>query len=366
MENFFHYQFLDNSIEAYLSVALAILLVLFIKRLISRFLAGKLLGILIHRQESTKTKAFLNLVVQPIERFLFVFITYTALDRLRFPSVLTIKLYHDHLDTANIINAIGIIIIVVVFIRLCIRFLDFVAQILEGKTNQAEYKTGNQLIVFFKDFLKVIFIIIGILLILRLAFNKDISNLLTGLSIVGAALALAMKESLENLIASFIIFFDKPFVTGDLVKVERFSGVIEKIGLRSTRIRTENKTFISVPNKQMVDTIIDNITLRTERRVELRLELSLSTTASQLKQLIAAVKNILSEKDGVIDFFVCLTDTGRNAHILAIDYFTVMPQSINDFNRLREELNLVIIELLENSKIELAAQSSDVVVHQSI
>ena len=55
---------------------------------------------------------------------------------------------------------------------------------------------------------------------------------------MGAALALAAKESIENLIASFIIFFDKPFFTGDTLKVNNVSGTVEKIGLRSTRIRT--------------------------------------------------------------------------------------------------------------------------------
>ncbi|HCT22466.1 MAG TPA: mechanosensitive ion channel protein MscS, partial [Chitinophagaceae bacterium] len=91
-------------------------------------------------------------------------------------------------------------------------------------------QTDNQLIVFFKDFLKVLIVLNGILLILHFVFHKDIGNLLTGLSIVGAAIALATRESLENLIASFIIFFDKPFVTGDLVKVQGFTGTIEKIG----------------------------------------------------------------------------------------------------------------------------------------
>ncbi|MFX4531874.1 mechanosensitive ion channel domain-containing protein, partial [Acinetobacter baumannii] len=90
---------------------------------------------------------------------------------------------------------------------------------------------------FFKDFFKVLIVINGILMIIHFSLHKNIGNLLTGLSIVGAALALATRESLENLIASFIIFFDKPFSAGDLVKVHAFTGVVEKIGLRSTRIR---------------------------------------------------------------------------------------------------------------------------------
>ncbi|OIR05003.1 Low conductance mechanosensitive channel YnaI [mine drainage metagenome] len=362
MKEILKYTFLDNTVEAYLLVVGTVLLMLIIKRLISRFLASKLLGFITSENISQKKIAFLNLVVKPIERFLIVFIAYTALDRLTFPEAFKIKFYHKHLNTEDIVSGIGTIIIIVVFIRLCIRIIEFIAQLLEEKASQNNDKIDNQLIVFFKDFFKVILITIGFLLVLRFAFNKDIGNLLTGLSIVGAALALATRESLENLIASFIIFFDKPFITGDLVKVQNFTGVIEKIGLRSTRIRTEQKTYISVPNKQMVDTIIDNITLRTERKVELRLELSLSATAEQLKLVSNEIKNLLQQQKDITNSIVYLQDTGKNAHIIAVDYFTVMPQPFENFIALREEINLSVIDLLEKNKIELAAKSMDVTV----
>ncbi len=362
MKEILNYNFLDNTVEEYLLVLGTILLVLIIKRLLSRFLASKLLGIIINEKISQKKKAFLNLVIKPIERFLIVFIAYTALDRLTFPIIFKFKFYHNHLNTEDIVSGIGVTIIIVVFIRLCIRTIEFIAQILEEKANINNDKIDNQLIVFFKDFFKVILIIIGILLVLRLAFNKDIGNLLTGLSIVGAALALATRESLENLIASFIIFFDKPFITGDLVKVQNFTGVIEKIGLRSTRIRTEQKTYISVPNKQMVDTIIDNITLRTERKVELSLELSLSATSEQLKKLSSEIKTLLQQQKYITNSFVYLQDTGKNAHIIAVDYFTIIPQTFENFNALREEINLSVIDLLDKNKIDLAAKNMDVVI----
>jgi MscS family membrane protein len=197
---------------------------------------------------------------------------------------------------------------------------------------------------------------------LKFSFNRNIGNLLTGLSIVGAAVALATRESLENLIASFIIFFDKPFITGDQVKVNGFTGIVEKIGLRSTRIRTTDKTFITVPNKQMVDTIIDNISLRTQRKVETRLEIGLSATAAQLKELSPAVRKLLENYPVIEHYQVYLMDTGKNAHILAIDYFTSMEQSLEEFNALRETVNLAVIELLEKQQLELAAASTDIVV----
>ena len=91
--------------------------------------------------------------------------------------------------------------------------------ILEGKTKNTADLADDQLVVFFRDFFKVVVVIIGILMFTKFVFNFNISNLITGLSIVTAAIALATRESLENLIASFIIFFDKPFTLGDLVKV---------------------------------------------------------------------------------------------------------------------------------------------------
>ena len=89
--------------------------------------------------------------------------------------------------------------------------IDFIAIVLEARALKTNDQTDNQLMVFFRDFLKVILGIIGGLLVLHFAFNYNVSSLLTGLSIVGAAIALALRESLENLIASFVIFFDKPF-----------------------------------------------------------------------------------------------------------------------------------------------------------
>ena len=123
-------------------------------------------------------------------------------------------------------------------------------------------RASTSLSFFFKDLIRVIIIIIGIAFIIKFSLGINIGNLLTGLSIVGAALALSARESLENLIASFIIFFDKPFETGDLVKVNNYSGTVERIGLRSTRARTAEKSMVTVPNKQMVDSILDNWSMR--------------------------------------------------------------------------------------------------------
>jgi MscS family membrane protein len=361
MEKLLQQKVLDNTIESYLYVLGTILVMLVLKRFISKYLANQLYKAITKKRNQTARQSFLDLVAGPLGLFLFLSITIIAVDKLRFPGVLDFKIYR--ITSRQMIESVANAIMVIVFIRLCLRIIDFVAIVLEEKANLTADQTDNQLIIFFKDFFKVILVIIGILLMMKFSFNKPVGNVLTGLSIVGAALALATRESLENLIASFIIFFDRPFAVGDLVKVNGFTGNIEKIGLRSTRIRTAEKTYISVPNKQMVDTIVDNISLRTQRKAELRMELDLAASASQLEAFTVAVKKILDKPD-VLNSVVFLAETGKNAHVVIIEFFTSMDQSIEAFNQLRQQVNLEIITWLETHQLQLAAANTDVTVRQ--
>ena len=353
---------LDNTVEAYLIVLGTILVTLIFKRLISKFLASKLFKLITNSKHNLPKQSFLDLVVQPLGTYLLLTISMIAIDRLKFPAAFDFTVYKT--TTRHILDAIMNGALVVVFIWLCLRVIDFMAMVLEERANITKDQQDNQLIIFFKDFFKVILIIIGVLLVLKFSFNKNIGSILTGLSLVGAAVALATRESMENLIASFLIFFDKPFTVGEQVKVNGFTGTIEKIGLRSTRIRTNEKTYISVPNKQMVDTIVDNISLRTQRKTELQLELSLSATASALQTLLTAMRRYLSTQK-IDSYQVHLHDTGKQAHIVIVEYFSSAADEHEAYLMLREKINMAFIEILEAHKIELAASSTDVVVKQS-
>lgn len=360
MEKFLQQIIFDNTVERYLYVILVIVLAIILKRIVSKYIAKLLFKLTGKAGKKLARESFLNLVVQPLDLFLVLLVGIIAIDKLNFPAALNIKIHR--VEIRQVIESITDGVLVLAFIWLCLRVIDFIAMILEEKANLTPDQADNQLIIFFKDFFKAILIVIGILLILRFSFNKNIGSLLTGLSIVGAAIALATRESMENLIASFIIFFDKPFATGDLVKVNGFTGNIEKIGLRSTRIRTQEKTYISVPNKQMVDTIVDNISLRTQRKAEIRLELSLTTNSTQLTNLINAISNLIREPFS-LNSLVYLTDTGKNAHIINVEYYTSIDQTIEHFLMDKQTITLAIIKLMEDSQVKLAAANTDVTVH---
>jgi MscS family membrane protein len=195
-------------------------------------------------------------------------------------------------------------------------------------------------------------------MLLSIAFNIEVSRMTAGLGLAGAALALAAKESVENLIASFIIFFDRPFTAGDVVKVQGLTGNIERIGLRSTRIRTDAKTYVTVPNKQMVDTIVDNLTLRTQRKAEIRLQIGLSVDKETMNNFINGIRNII-KKPRIISSSVFLNDIAPNAFCVNADYFTeAIP--LDEFNEMKQGVNLEIMGLMSAMGIEIAGASTDI------
>jgi MscS family membrane protein len=356
MHDFWNQIILGNPLKKYIAVGIAILLALLLKRLLSRYLAG-LLFRLVKRFSSGLDRAyFINLIATPISTFVFVFISFAALDKLHFPEDFDFDIYE--ISTREIVHAIGIAVIITGLIWLLMRIIDFISLLMAQKASVTGDMRDNQLIVFFRDFLKAIMGIIGFLMILGFAFHVEVGKLTTGLGIAGAALALAAKESVENLIASFIIFFDKPFTAGDTIKIQGFTGAIEKIGLRSTRIRTDQKTFVTVPNKQMVDSIVDNLSLRTQRKAEIRLQIGLSATAGLIHSFTGGILRIL-EKDIVLNPTVFLNDINANAFLINVDYFTPTI-SLDDFNELKQKINLEILELMASLNIEMAGATTDI------
>ena len=356
MNDFLEQIWLDNPVKNYLIVAGVILFVIIIKRIISRYLAGLLFRVVNKVWKDVDRKSFTSLLIQPLGFFLLILGSIISLYKLNFPTILNVEIYRY--SVKQVVHSIATIVLVISFIWLLLRIIDFSATILEKKANLTPDQSDNQLIVFFRDFFKVMISIVGVMMILNYAFDLNVGSLITGLSILGAAIALALRESLENLIASFIIFFDKPFTTGDLVKVHNVTGTVEKIGLRSTRIRSDYKTSVNVPNKQMVDSVVDNLSLRTQRRGDLKLEFGLQTSSAQLELLIAGVRKILDRRE-IEEANVVLTDITGNAVIVQSDYYTAAV-TINEFNNIRQEINLQVFKMIEELQVEIAGLRTEV------
>lgn len=359
MNEFLQKVFFGNTVQDYLWTIGIILLVLFLNKFVSRLLASLVVKLLKKKWKAFDERTFIDLIVQPLSVFVVITICIIALYRLHFPSEVNIVIYKYSLR--QIFLSIAIIIQIAAFTWLLLRMIDFIAFVLQRRADLTADQADNQLVVFFRDLVKVVLGVIGLLMILRFAFSYNISTLLTGLSIVGAAVALSLRESLENLIASFVIFFDKPFTTGDNVKVQSVTGIVEKIGLRSTRIRSDQKTYVSVPNKQMVDSILDNISLRTQQRNELLLQISLDTPSAKLETLMNEIKSFLATIKELELYNVYFVDINVQAYAIMVEFF-VPAAYLSKFNSIRQQVNLFALKTIEKLEIKIAGAKKEIVI----
>ncbi|TMB32785.1 MAG: mechanosensitive ion channel family protein [Deltaproteobacteria bacterium] len=121
------------------------------------------------------------------------------------------------------------------------------------------------------------------------ALGFPVASLIAGLGIGGLALALAAQKTVENLFGAFAIGFDQPIREGDFVQIDGVKGWVESIGLRSTRVRTSERTMVCFPNGRLAETRTENYAARDRFRFYTVLGLTYGTSAAQMRQILAGV-----------------------------------------------------------------------------
>src|SRR4030095_15123477 len=121
----------------------------------------------------------------------------------------------------------------------------------------------------------------------------DLTAALTGLGVGGLAIGFGAQKTIENLFGGIMVISDKPVNVGDACKVGEFVGTVEDIGIRSTRIRTLDRTVVSVPNGQLAAMILENFAQRDRFRFYHTLGLGRLTTTDQLRYVLAQIRGLL-------------------------------------------------------------------------
>lgn len=208
------------------------------------------------------------------------------------------------------------------------RSMNIISVIFERLASRTKSTVDDQLVPFLRKTLKGIVIIIGFFYILKV-LDVDITPLLAGVSIGGLALALAAQETVKNLLGSVTIFIDQPFALGDWIIFSGGEGVVEEVGLRSTRIRTFNNSLISIPNGKLGDMMIDNMGRREYRRFNTSLSVRHDTPPDVLKLFIDGMNKIAenhpnTKKDSINIWVNNFTDYSVNVyfnlHLIAEDF----------------------------------------------
>jgi MscS family membrane protein len=192
----------------------------------------------------------------------------------------------------------------------------------------------------------ILFVIAVIAALQHLGFQ--VASLIAGLGIGGLAIALAAQKTLENLFGSVTLGVDRPLAIGDFVKIEDMMGTVEQIGLRSTRIRTLDRTLITVPNGRLADMKIENYAPRDRIRLAMTIGLEYGTPSATVRRVLEDVRAYLRghEKvatDTVSVSFVALADSWLSIEILAM----FDSPSFDDFKVFREEALLELMRIVE-------------------
>ncbi len=202
--------------------------------------------------------------------------------------------------------------------------------------------------------LKIVVIILGVITILQ-QWITNITSLLAGLSIGGVAIALAAQDTAANLFGSLTVIFDHPFELGDYIEIGEAKGTVEKMGLRSTKLRRADQALIILPNSQITSEHIVNWTTISKRRVDLILGILYSTPTDLMVKFKKGIEDILENTELVEkeNYLVAFTDYAESSLNITVRYYVLSP--LGDVTALkRDEVNMKILNLANNMGVGFA------------
>lgn len=201
--------------------------------------------------------------------------------------------------------------------------------------------------------IRVVFWGLGLVFLLdNLGFN--VSAIVAGLGIGGIAVALAAQTILGDLFNYFVIFFDKPFREGDFIVTGDYMGVIENIGIKSTRIRALGGEEIIISNSNLTSSWIHNYKRMSQRRVEFRFQVSYATDLEQLKKIPTAVRQIIENIETTKFDRAHSKEFATTGFVFEAVYF-VLDADFNKYMDIQQKINWEIKEFFEKEGIEFAS-----------
>ena len=234
------------------------------------------------------------------------------------------------------------------------RIVDVLADVMAKRAEDTDTKLDDQLVPLVRRSLKVVTVVLGIIFVLQ-NMEVDVASLIAGVSLGGLAFTLAARDTVANLFGSISIFADQPFQVGDWVVMGGVEGVVEEVGMRSTRVRTFYRSLVSIPNSKVADGVIDNYGMRDKRRSFIKLGVQYDTTPEQIDAFCAGIRAILAnnpavKKDAYHVYFSGFADSSLEVML----YFFFDVSTWVEELRNRHLIYLEILRLAKELGIEFA------------
>lgn len=329
-----------NPLWKYLAFGIYILLAWLASRLVD-FLFQKVLKRWTARTETTLDDFLVELMHGPVKIITFVILLHVGLNIFAWP------------DWVAKYLSKGLKLVVAWSITyMAVKAVDVLMRHLRERAKEDDRTFDAQLLPVISKALKIFIVLVAVLVTAQnLDFN--ITGILASLSIGGLALGLAAQDTLANLFGAIAIFADKPFRVGDRIQLDAIDGTVERIGLRSTRIRNLDGHLVAVPNKTVGNATITNISRRPHIRTVLDIGITYDTPPDRIRLALKILEDIYrghpKTKDVIIGFDKFL-DYSLNLRIIhfwdGLDY--------KEYVKGLQELNLEVKRRFDAERIEFA------------
>ncbi len=194
----------------------------------------------------------------------------------------------------------------------------------------------------------------------------NVTALVASLGLGGLAFALAAKDTASNMFGSFALLADKSIRIGEWIKVGGVEGTVEDIGMRTTKIRSFEKSLITVPNQIVSNSPIENFSRRGVRRIKMKIGVTYGTTADQMNAIVKDIRDMLhnhekiSQKDTLLVNFESFGDSALNIFIYTFTNTANWERYLN----IREDIHLKIMKIVEDNGSSFAFPSQSIYVEQ--
>ncbi|HXK08149.1 MAG TPA: mechanosensitive ion channel domain-containing protein [Vicinamibacteria bacterium] len=234
------------------------------------------------------------------------------------------------------------------------RAIDVWAQFLAERPWAADNPSARSLISVTRNLAKAFVAVGGVVATLG-AFGYPVATVLAGLGIGGIALAFGAQKTVENLFGSISLAADQPFRVGDFVRIEDFTGNVERIGMRSTQVRTPDRTLVSIPNGKLADMRIEDFASRDRIRFAATVSLVPGTSEAQVRKVVAGIEAMLRRSpkvwpDAVFATLAALSPASLDVEVLC--WFET--RDFDEFRLLRQEALLGIMRIIEEAETSVA------------
>jgi len=265
--------------------------------------------------------------------------------------------FRASLALQGILTALESTLVILAVAWILLRLVDVAGQTIADRLLRRGQVQGIALIPGAARGVKIV--IIGLTIIFMMnAFGYQITALMAGLGIGGIAVALAAQKSLENLIGGITIYADHPLRVGDFCRFGDRVGTVEEVGLRSTRVRTLDRTLVSIPNADFSNFQLENFSVRDKIWFHPRIGLRYETSPDQIRYILVEVRKMLYSHPKVDPDPARIRFVNFGAYSLDLEIFAyVKTNDYGEYLEVAEDLNLRIMEIVAEAGSSFAFPS---------